>query len=168
VRYLGESRHWIERLFWVFAFCLSVTGCYVMISETYEKWQLYPVIMTPVDEPMSVWNIPFPAITICPERKAIKTKFNYLTSRIWTKFEKFSDHELRIYEALQAFGRTVVEIVDLQPNEMYFLLKNITEPPVKYTIYGDRVCYPINLMTEEGLCSSINLINSSHLLQDKV
>src|SRR5690349_3656385 len=78
VKYLGEHRrHWVERVFWVIAFVISLTGCLFLIMKVYEKWQLSPVIVSFAEKSTPVWQIPFPAVTICPETKAMKSQIDF-------------------------------------------------------------------------------------------
>ena len=56
---------------------LSITGCSFLISKTYMKWQNSPVIVSLDDKPTSVHNIPFPAVTICPEIKVKRSSLDF-------------------------------------------------------------------------------------------
>lgn len=47
------------------------------IAQTYDKWMNAPVIVTFATTQTPIWNVPFPAITICPEVKSQKSLFNY-------------------------------------------------------------------------------------------
>jgi acid-sensing ion channel, other len=40
------------------------------------KWTQNPVIVSFANRPTSIWHIPFPAVTICPETKARKSLVN--------------------------------------------------------------------------------------------
>lgn len=78
VRYVFEKRrHWSERLLWVIAFVASVFGCGREILNVYARWDQYPVIVTFAEHTTPVWKIPFPAVTICPETRAISGILNY-------------------------------------------------------------------------------------------
>lgn len=78
VRYVFEKRrHWSERLLWVCAFVLSVYGCGRLIRNVYVRWDQSPVIVTFAERTTPVWEIPFPAVTICPETRAIMAMLNY-------------------------------------------------------------------------------------------
>ena len=78
VRYLGERRrHWSERTFWIIAFLISITGCSVLIYNIYNKWQLSPVIISVAEKSTPIWEIPFPAITICPQTKVKNDFLNF-------------------------------------------------------------------------------------------
>lgn len=50
--------------------------CAYLIWKTWSKWDKQPVIITVDDKISSVSHIPFPAVTICPEAKVNKNKFN--------------------------------------------------------------------------------------------
>lgn len=48
-----------------------------MIYTIYEKYEKSPVIVTFATKETSIYEIPFPAVTICPQIKSDKTKFNF-------------------------------------------------------------------------------------------
>jgi len=49
----------------------------MLISDSYKKWDDSPVIVTFSEKMIPIKDIPFPAITICPEIKSRKTIFNF-------------------------------------------------------------------------------------------
>jgi acid-sensing ion channel, other len=53
-------------------FIISFIACGVAIYNIWRNWDQNPVIVTFADRPTPIWQIPFPAITICPEIKAQK------------------------------------------------------------------------------------------------
>ncbi|XP_061393669.1 pickpocket protein 28-like [Musca vetustissima] len=53
VQYLGQNRPWKEIIFW--------------LAQVYHKWNDTPVIVSFSERSIPVSDIPFPAITICPE-----------------------------------------------------------------------------------------------------
>ena len=79
MKYLtDESRPWPEKLFWAMALCLSVTACSCLIFSAFRKWQTAPVIVSFSNKFMNIWEIPFPAITVCPigEPDPLNKKYN--------------------------------------------------------------------------------------------
>lgn len=48
-----------------------------LIHDAWIKWNETPVIISFAEKSTSIWSIPFPAITICPQTKALKEKFNF-------------------------------------------------------------------------------------------
>lgn len=70
INYFGDQRrHWTERVFWIFVFVVSMSACIWTVHVTYEKWQNSPIIVTQDDKLTAIWEIPFPAVTICPAAK---------------------------------------------------------------------------------------------------
>lgn len=68
-QYFGQHRPWKEIFFWIVVFVVSIYFCSSMIVKVYVKWYETPVIVTLSEKSTPIWNIPFPAITICPETK---------------------------------------------------------------------------------------------------
>lgn len=67
----------VFRVWWSIVFVLSVITCAYLITKTWIKWQENPVIMSFSHKQTAVWEIPFPAITICPLTKVQNTMYNY-------------------------------------------------------------------------------------------
>lgn len=67
----------VNRLWWIIAFFLSVYGCGRLILNVYNKWDQSPVIVSFAEKSTPVWEIPFPAVTICPETKANISMLNF-------------------------------------------------------------------------------------------
>ena len=51
-------------------FLICFFGCGRLIFNIYQKWDTTPVIVSFAEKSTPVWQIPFPAVTICPETKA--------------------------------------------------------------------------------------------------
>ncbi len=56
---------------------LSVIGSILVTKEVYNKWQKSPVIVSFAEKYTRVSEIPFPAVTICPETKARSSILNF-------------------------------------------------------------------------------------------
>lgn len=52
-------------------------GCGRLIQNIYRKWEQTPVIVSFAEKSTPVWQIPFPAVTICPETKARSEYLNF-------------------------------------------------------------------------------------------
>lgn len=59
------------------SFALSVYLCQSMIQNVWLKWDEDPVIVTFNEKSIPVSEIPFPAVTICPETKSQINKLNF-------------------------------------------------------------------------------------------
>lgn len=58
-------------------FVISITMCSLLIQRTYTKWKTRPVIVTLAEIPTPIWEVPFPAVTICPATKVRQSIFNF-------------------------------------------------------------------------------------------
>lgn len=56
---------------------LSVVGSVLVSKDVYNKWQKSPVIVSFAEKYTRVSEIPFPAVTICPETKARSSILNF-------------------------------------------------------------------------------------------
>lgn len=78
VKYFGErNRPTFERCWWIIAFVISFSLCSVLIRNLWNKWDETPVFVSFAERSTPVWEVPFPAVTICPETKAQKALFDY-------------------------------------------------------------------------------------------
>ncbi|KAK9883368.1 hypothetical protein WA026_001541 [Henosepilachna vigintioctopunctata] len=66
-----------ERLWWILILTLCIGGCVYMITEIYIKWVESPVLVSLATKDTPINEIPFPAVTVCPEAKLRETCFNY-------------------------------------------------------------------------------------------
>lgn len=65
-QYFGQNRTIVEKCWWILIFICIISGCGYAIYLIYNKWQRSPVIvsLTTIDTP--IYQVPFPAVTICP------------------------------------------------------------------------------------------------------
>lgn len=179
VRYFGERNiHWIERVFWIIVFCISLFWSSYMIYETYEKWQTSPVIVS-FDERMTpIWQIPFPAITICPETKVTYENLNFTHAYNAIKREEadnLTENELKNLDVMAHLCHSHLFKEQgfhsgLQPNDMRTLLKSISLSISEITFsckWGSQLslCEELftEIYTEEGLCYTFNSLKFSEI-----
>ena len=67
----------LHRVCWIIAFGLSAVACGSLIHNVWIKWDQSPVIVSFAEKSTPVWQIPFPAVTICPETKTYMEKLNF-------------------------------------------------------------------------------------------
>ncbi|KAJ3647271.1 hypothetical protein Zmor_024795 [Zophobas morio] len=77
LHYLTEERSLTEKIVWSIILLISLSGCVYMISGIARKYQITPVVVNIASEDTPLYEIPFPAITICPEAKFSSNVFNY-------------------------------------------------------------------------------------------
>jgi Amiloride-sensitive sodium channel len=64
VNYIAEKgRSWCERIWWITVLVISMFCCGKLI---FDAWNINPIIITFQAKPTPIWQIPFPAVTICP------------------------------------------------------------------------------------------------------
>ncbi|EDS44436.1 amiloride-sensitive Na+ channel [Culex quinquefasciatus] len=176
----SRQRSLFEKFWWAFVFLLSMYGCAKLIDDMYRKWDENPVLVAFDEKATPVWNIPFPAITICPETKIQKNHVN------------FTDLFMRYAHGdRQGLDRTELNILlaSLQLcNEWFFVRPeydriyeyfNLSESIVKTLqrislrlddiIYHCRLhnvpCKPLfsETITEEGICMTFNGLSSEEM-----
>lgn len=78
IKFMGDrKRHLAERLWWLIAFLVSVFWCARLMLNVWERWDRSPVIVTFAERPTPIWQIPFPAVTICLQTKTQSNLFNF-------------------------------------------------------------------------------------------
>lgn len=65
------------RGWWFVVFSITLAACVVAIREVYQKWKRSPVIVSFATRETPIYEIPFPAVTICPETKSKQALFNH-------------------------------------------------------------------------------------------
>lgn len=101
VKYVGETNgHPLDRVWWILSLLISIVLCSYLIRNLWIKWEETPVIVHLSERPTSVWEIPFPAVTICPETKARKEKFDYTSAyvRVATADNNGTEHNVTAAE----------------------------------------------------------------------
>nr|XP_049705408.1 pickpocket protein 28 isoform X1 [Helicoverpa armigera] len=180
LKYIGEKeRTFVEKIFWLFMFTCCVILCAGLIRKVYIKWNESPVIVSFAENPTPVWQIPYPAVTVCFETKAMQRKFNftdyyhlYLSDKDNLTLEEqhlFEDISMVCDDHLApANGRkfsdgaeTVDNIREVSPNltEVFFGCKWKDIPSVNCS----DLFSPI--LTEEGLCYTFNTLGAEEMFR---
>lgn len=92
-----KENHVLERLIWAFILATSLIICINLLLHILMRWNEGPVIVNLAGQPESIRNIPFPAVTICPETKSKTSIFNYTDSYHSQKNNTLSTEEYGIY-----------------------------------------------------------------------
>ncbi|GAB0097251.1 pickpocket protein 28 [Sergentomyia squamirostris] len=180
VKYLGERRRpWTERVWWCIAFVLSISGCSIFIWSSWTKWNQSPVIVTFADKSTPVWQIPFPAITICPETKFKMEYLNFTKAFVnWrdndgsnlTEKEKLGletvyhlcNHDI-IHEEHYSFGSDYANdslletLEEMAPNhyDVFFVCLILSN--------ASRCDSFTTIVTDEGICFTSNLLSAPEI-----
>lgn len=65
----NKRRHWSAKMLWSAVTIISFSYCFLMIHKTYDKWRSSPIIISCDEKMTPISEIPFPAVTICPEMR---------------------------------------------------------------------------------------------------
>ena len=190
LKYIGEHhRHWVERLFWLIFFTASVVTCTIIIMKTYGKWQSSPVIVTFNEKLTPIWEIPFPAVTICPETKTNVKVFDIreierkLVNTV-SNFDLLTIHEVESFEALSQVctadlrelftGRYITSSM-LNGSDVVFILKNIAMPRdlMKFQCTWRNKAEKFDdiftmTITEIGVCYTFNALSFHDIFKNDV
>lgn len=72
-----RQNSFILKCFWSIWTLVSFLICVILLSNVLSRWSDDPLIVSLTDKPEPIWEIPFPAITICPETKTKTSIFNF-------------------------------------------------------------------------------------------
>ncbi|KAJ3664702.1 hypothetical protein Zmor_000250 [Zophobas morio] len=65
IQYFSEDRSLVERGFWLLVLSFSVYACIALIKSAWYKWDENPTFISFRQSPVNIWDIPFPAVTVC-------------------------------------------------------------------------------------------------------
>ncbi|KAL1488811.1 hypothetical protein ABEB36_014607 [Hypothenemus hampei] len=183
-KYMGDQEMTIfERLWWLILFCISLYICINLIIQTYIKWDTSPVLVSFARSPTPVWQVPFPAVTVCSETKSRQREYNFtenyhkMLNEIRGENETMTDEEKRKFTDLALICdnhlfhegnkttsfETIKFLMSIAPqfDEMLWTCK--------YTlINGSCENFFTPILTEEGLCYTFNMLDKSELLKNNV
>lgn len=158
-------------VFWFVVIVVTITLLSIQISYTYSKWQDNPMIMSFENFERGVWEVPFPAITICPENK-VKAEFSEKISS--PLLRENSDYASVFSDICTGFwyeNRNRIEFCDLfsiYPANFAKTLKEMSFPyqeKIKKVNFKKRQAHVTQILTDVGLCWSFNLLNESQIFR---
>lgn len=188
IKYITQRhRHWSERVFWILAFVISLSACSKMIYDVYSKWQQSPVIVSFAQKSTPLYQIPFPAITICPvtqtsksevdckevartlldARRNNQTNLTDLFNEDISKFKKFEAYlhllpEKRVVSKYWAQDVVTNNSV-LPPEEIVQTLDEIhAKRDEKLILSGYKRS---KILTDDGFCYTTNILNADELFR---
>ncbi|XP_049294259.1 pickpocket protein 28-like [Anopheles funestus] len=163
------------RIWWVAMCILSIYGCGSLIQTVYDKWRRDPVVVTFAEKPTPIYDIPFPAVTICSITKVKSNVLNFtavyqrvvhgggnITEQEYDRFLamiQVCDFSFNKYLANQSFDDNLVHMLqDIAiPFEELFLMcvwrnkyvscRDLFEP----TITERGICYTFNGLSGEDI-----------------
>ncbi|XP_050098493.1 pickpocket protein 28-like [Anopheles aquasalis] len=180
VKYFGCKRRTLfEKIWWVATFLLSVYGSSRVIQNIYDKWNEMGAVVSFVNHPTPIWDIPFPAVTICPETKALSQYINF--TRVYSRINETHRPEMD-NETFNRF-RAVAQVCDFHivtsvllnqttdPN-VVDLLRNVSMPLHNMFVFCywrkvSRLCAQkfTETITNDGICFTFNSLSGGEMLR---
>lgn len=172
-------------------FLLAIFGCGQLIFNIYHKWDQNPVILTFNERSTPVWQIPFPAVTICPETKSKTELFNFTEAyhalvKNETELDEESFNRLRalaqicdahlLYdiELNQTYDRDCAKYLtnmSVPKDEMLMICKwrsktNNCDEIFSETLVDDGLCYTFNSISENDMLRTDQMHNEYSYLTE--
>ncbi|XP_049855583.1 pickpocket protein 28-like [Schistocerca gregaria] len=180
LRYVGDvQRPVAERLLWLFLFAISLALCSNLIRRVWLKWEETPVIVTLAETTTPVWDVPFPAVTICSETKTQREVFNY-TDAYYNQANLTQDERKKFYDLSLVCDESEEGLLDFGENltdrkTVEFLRKVAPDMDETIYFYAWRNHYSYDpseifrpQMTEDGLCFTFNMLDPEDIYSKEV
>ncbi|CAH1408268.1 unnamed protein product [Nezara viridula] len=179
VRYFGEdNRPVAERLSWISLFLICMGLNAYLIQQVWQKWNESPVIVAFAETTTPIWNVPFPAITICSEVKSRATVFNF-SEALFSEGGNETDYLIDKQKgdvSLLCDDHVVCDGDDYADDSTMEFLEEVA-PPFFDTIFlckwnntVSENCSDIftKIVTDEGICYTFNMLDKKDLFRDDV
>lgn len=170
----------ISRTFWITIFVISIALCVKNVMEIYEKRKTRPVMISFAKSLSPTFEIPFPAVTICPESKAESQEINLseILSRSDGNYTEDEIHKLKALSGVCDFDdyKSLTKILSESEvrTDIVGTLKNISHPMsslfqnCRYGTKKHANCekYFNEVVTDEGICFTFNMLDAKDVFQD--
>lgn len=182
LKYLGGSTTLIEKIWWGISMFVSLYLFTVLVLSAYTRWENRPVIVSFATKDTSNWQVPFPAVTICSETKAIPSRYNYsyyLEKK--RKGEKLNPVDEAKFGYLSLACRKNLHLNHTSssikfPKDDIFQFLDAVQPnffasisSCKYMGYDENCTELFSpVITDEGICYSFNLLDREQIFKKTV
>ncbi|KAG4078352.1 hypothetical protein HA402_013062 [Bradysia odoriphaga] len=155
----------------------SIFGASFLIYEAYRTMKENPIIESPALRKAQLWDVPFPAVTICPEIQNKLTPFA-LNRTNWPEFAQkmLPENMSELPESSKIFFSIVLQNVLLQRNDQdnYDILTKFS-PKINVIAAGQQITFfEVNDVTLQktitplGACVTFNMYDEKDLLSDGI
>ncbi|CAO1403765.1 unnamed protein product [Diamesa tonsa] len=171
---VDSTRSLFERFFWTAVIFVSSLACIYMFYELIDKIQSNPIVDNLSDEANHISEIPFPAVSFCPEMRTIIGDFNYIEI-----IDKINNNEMEISD-LSDEKLNLMHAIGLLLNDEFLLQFNLSLSTESIMSSFDTMEYLWNdqqkgsfiqkyslefakTLTPYGFCYTFNSLNASDL-----
>ncbi|KAG5672978.1 hypothetical protein PVAND_003063 [Polypedilum vanderplanki] len=184
VKYVcGKKQHCCIKIFWIIIFAMSFYFCAQNIIEINKVREERPVMISIGKKLIPIFEIPFPAITICPEMKAKCNKIN-LTEIINRKSQNYSEEEMQNMLALNhvceshLYDDNIKNITKNNKNIKQFdIIEKLNELSFRFDEmffkcrfgeYEYKNCekYFHKVITDVGICYTFNMLDHTDFINN--
>ncbi|XP_053687608.1 pickpocket protein 28-like isoform X2 [Sabethes cyaneus] len=178
---IGRNKLLVERIWWILLFVLSLYFCLIYMYSIVEKWLDNPIIVSFDRDHSSIYSVPFPAVTICPETKVKASVLNVSHTFQLVRSGKLNesmDGE-RVRKLLALLQLCEHDLYDrsetaTEDNDMLKLLRKMAIPSFEIFQSCFWKGHPVECLdvfktslTEKGFCYSFNTIANNDLLRNE-
>ncbi|XP_044759462.1 pickpocket protein 28-like isoform X2 [Coccinella septempunctata] len=159
--YIVKNISFWERLWWITIFILGVIGSCIMVYQIWDKYVSTPVLVSLATKEEMIRDIPFPAVTICPQAKVANKCLNYtniLMARKAGRMEETDPRENIIFDYMSLLCKS-----DNHEGTISILLKSLNETTRKMLeLAGAPISHKKGFSLHDYLrfltyCSTVNL-----------
>ncbi|XP_063918404.1 pickpocket protein 28-like [Zophobas morio] len=184
-RYLAESRRPVsEKIWWLVILCGCFYMCGNLIASTLKRRDENPIFTSSSLNPGYLWDVPFPAVTICSEIKIKKSMYDVNNHIAKIREKNITDEEKNRVLGVMLFcelplPRYKHTAVDLQTLD-YILAHAPTMKeviwhalPFKYldlfspTLTNFGLCYSFNMLDKNELFTEVTYLHKNHSIHRK-
>lgn len=167
------------RIFWILSFLFAFWACLNLIYQTYVNWENNPMLVSFNQRTTPNWQIPFPAITICPESSktnADKFKLSNVVRKL-QKSDRLTESEVAGFEALYQICDIIYDIADESATKHNYADELIRIQNEFYSVSTASVASKSDkdfkknfheVITDEGVCHTFNMLDEKDLYTDSM
>ncbi|XP_063918107.1 pickpocket protein 28-like [Zophobas morio] len=164
---VDKEKSFIEKVWWICILTLSSYTCAVLIKSTWRKWEENPVFIALRQKPVSLWDIPFPAVTVCygylHNKQSIATFLSNESENTSDPCNAFSDYQTKFPSfkepnASEFFEKTAFSMDDIF-SECFIANYGIDFPTPCSELFSP-------IFTDAGLCFSSNMLSRNDIFEN--